>query len=82
MDKYIAGQVNTVPVNLTKLERLAERLKRLIDQDTDDNAQEMKGLFWRLSGDERMVLISLLKDKAPDSRKMYCSLLSEYVNDL
>ncbi len=87
-DKYINGtanQLDTTPVDAEHVLFLADSIKSWIDADIEDEERiyELKQLMKDTTNDERLRIMSMLKDKAPDSGprgKMYSRLLSEYLD--
>lgn len=79
-------QMGLEPVDFSKIYRISEQIKRLIDADIEDEGEEdaqreadLKDIYNPLTNDEKMSVHGMLKDKAPDSNRMYRSILMIYV---
>lgn len=69
------------PVDGDKVFRAVVWFKEMIDADQiEENHQKIKEAWQRLSNNERMEVDAQLKDKAPDSNKLYKNLLKEYLS--
>ena len=67
-------------VDQDKILCVVEWFKWIIDfDDLEDNHQRIKDQWQRLNNNERMEVDAQLKNKAPDSNKMYKNLLKEYL---
>lgn len=91
-NKYVAqmnaefsakNQFDPKPVDQVKVEKATAFFKEKIDQETEgdwDNHEMIKAAWKKLTNDERSAVQGGLKDKAPDSKKMYKNILSEFIN--
>jgi len=74
-------QISPDPVDTDKVGFCATRLKSWINQDDPESTVDLIQDEWKgMSNDERMAVQSFLKEKAPDSKKMYSTLLKEHLN--
>jgi len=72
---------STEEVDGRKIAVVSDSLKALIDQDNPDATYREIGDVWSgLSNDERLAVQRQMKSKAPDSNKMYSTLLKEHLN--
>ena len=80
MGRKEVQKVTPDPVDQDKIFRAVVWFKEMIDADQiEENHQKIKDAWTRLSNNERMEVDAQLKDKAPDSNKMYKNLLKEYL---
>ena len=86
MSQANEAEVSTVakitpdPVDSEKIFKAVVWFKEMIDADQIEiHHQKVKDAWTRLSNNERMEVDAQLKDKAPDSNKMYKNLLKEYL---
>lgn len=68
------------PVDEKKLNLAAAFFKNEIDKDNWDNVDEIKREFAKLNQSEKMALGNLLNEKAPDSNRLYKTLLKDYLH--
>lgn len=74
-------QISPEPINQAKVNNAAVSFKARIDEDCiEETHEKVKIVFRGLSNDEKIAVANLLTDKAPDSNKMYKSILKEYLN--
>lgn len=76
------AQMNPEPVDQRKVNNAAEFFKVKIDMDDlEVNHEIIKTEFKRLSNDEKIAVADKLKThgKAPDSNKLYTTILKEYL---
>jgi hypothetical protein len=74
-------QISPEPVNQAKVDNAVIFFKMKIDADLiEDTHEDIKSHFRTLTNDEKLAVADLLTDKAPDSNKMYKSLLKEHIN--
>ncbi len=71
--------IDEVP-DMVKVKKAAEYFKKEIDRDEWENADKIREALGKLNQSEKLALNGLLKDKAPDSNKMYNRLLKEYID--
>jgi len=76
-DEY--AKISDEPVDQDKINVFVEFVKEVIDKDSWDHVADVTARWESLSPDEMIKAESQLKDKAPDSKKMYKSLLREYL---
>jgi len=75
------AQMNPEPVDQEKVKKATEYFKKKIDEDQiEETHEKIKAAYDRLTNDERIAVNDGLKEKAPDSKKMYSTLLKEYLN--
>ena len=75
------GQVSPDKVDMERVTNASKFFKRAIDEDViEENYEKVQTAYKRLTNDEKLELDKLLKDKAPDSNKMYSRLLKEYID--
>jgi phage recombination protein Bet len=69
------------PIDQNKVFTAAVWFKEIIDSDQIEGYHEkVKEAWGRLSNNERMAVHEQLRDKAPDSKKMYKNILKEYLD--
>jgi hypothetical protein len=74
-------QISPEPINQTKVNNAVAYFKKQIDIDAiEETHQAVKAHFKTLTNDEKIAVADLLGDKAPDSNKMYKSILKENLN--
>jgi len=72
--------MNPEPINFGKVKAAVDYFKKLIDGDDLDAGYEHIQAGWKkLTNDERIAVQSDMNETAPDSRKKYKTLLSEYL---
>lgn len=68
-------------VDQSKVSKAVSWFKQKIDEDAPEvSHQAVKDAWGRLSNNERLAVEDQLRDKAPDSNKMYKNLLKDYLN--
>lgn len=73
--------ITSDPVDDEKVFKSVVWFKEMIDVDLiEENWEKVQRGYAKLSNNERMAVDAQLKDKAPDSNKMYRSLLKEYLD--
>lgn len=74
------AKITPDPVDSEKIFKAVVWFKEMIDADQiEEHHTKIKDAWGRLSNNERMEVDAQLKDKAPDSNKMYKNLLKEYL---
>ena len=73
------SQINPAPINQERVKKAAEYFKGKIDEDDVENAPEIRAAYGKLTNDEKFAVQDLLKDKVPDTNKMYKSILKDYL---
>lgn len=74
-------QISPEPINQEKVNNAAVFFKARIDEDSPEGTHQLiKDHFKKLSNDEKIAVSELMKDKAPDSNKMYKNLLKDHLN--
>lgn len=81
-DKFVnVGQISGEPLDMDYVQSQVQKLKDLIDQDDIDSTYEDIKYEWScMSQDECMKVNELMSDKAPDSNRMYRTILKDYLN--
>jgi len=80
-DLPTTGKVSPDPIDMKKVGNAVNYFKKQIDQDCPENtAEKIKTAYSRLSNDEKNKLNELLSEKAPDSDKMYRTLLKDHLD--
>jgi len=81
MNNEFREQISPEPINQKKVNDAAVFFKARIDEDCPEETHQLiKDHFKMLSNDEKIATAELLKDKAPDSKKKYKSLLKDHLN--
>lgn len=79
--KHPIPQITPEPVDNKKCFEAAVWFKEMIDADVIEKNWELVQAGWaKLSNNERLEVDAQLKDKAPNSNKMYKNLLKEYLD--
>jgi len=77
----VIGEMSGEPVDMVKVNKAATWAKKVIDKDDLLQGSVLIQEKWKLlTNDEKMQAGGLLKDKAPGTKKMYGTLLTEYLN--
>jgi len=77
----IQQQVNPDPVDQEKVSRAVKFFKGVIDDDQiEADHVRVKDAWKRLTNDERLKVQDGLGEKAPDSNRMYKTILKDYLN--
>lgn len=72
--------MDTDPIDFNKVNAAIPYLKKMIDTDDIEKSHvKIKEAWSKLSNDERMKVNEGLGDKAPDSNRMYKTLLKDYL---
>jgi len=80
-DPVVIGEISGEPVDMVKVNKAATWVKKVIEKDDLEQGSVLIQEKWKLlTNDEKMQAGVLLKDKAPGSKKMYGTLLTEYLN--
>lgn len=75
------SQVSPEPIDTGKVDAAVDNFKELIDRDNPEETHEgIKIIFQRLTNDEKVEVGKMLSMKAPDSNKMYKTLLKDHLN--
>lgn len=75
------AKITPEPVDSEKIFKAVVWFKEMIDADQiEEHHHKIKEAWQRLSSNERMEVDAQLKDKAPNSNKMYKNLLKEYLS--
>lgn len=75
------GKMNGTDLDMAKIKKAANYIKAQIDEDDPDAApHNLKKAWDRLNNDERLEVQEWLTDKAPDTNRMYKTLLKDYLN--
>jgi len=78
--KHPVPQVTQEVVDQQKCFKAAVWFKEMIDVDNiEETYEKVQGAYARLSNNERLEVDAQLKEKAPDSNKMYKNILKEYL---
>jgi len=77
----VKEQLSPEPINMDRVKASAEYFKKKIDEDIEEDvkALKIKDMHVKLTNDEKIQVLTYLKDKAPESNKMYSTLLKEYL---
>lgn len=74
-------QISPEPINMKRVGNHVKVFKEIIDQDQIEEGHDRVKTGWKqLTNDERIAVNEQLTEKAPDSNKMYKSLLKEYID--
>lgn len=74
-------KVNPDPINEAKVKSAVVFFKARIDEDAPEETHQLiKDHFKTLSNDEKIAAADQMTDKAPESNKMYKSLLKDHLN--
>lgn len=74
-------QITTDPVSQDKVMKMADWLKKKIDEDKiEESWNKVQSYYSELTNNERMAVDALLQDKSPGSNKAYKNLLKEYLS--
>lgn len=77
----VEGVINGGKIDMERVHAAVAYIKSQIDEDDPDNAPiNIRKAWGRLSNDERMEIQNHLGDKAPDTNRMYKTLLKDYLN--
>ena len=84
-DKYLNGtsnQVSPEPVDASKVLQVADQIKGFIDADIEEDQRtaDLKDVWKPLTNDEKIRVQGMLKEKAPDTKRMYSTILKDYVS--
>lgn len=80
MNAEFSGQVSPEPIDQKKVDKAVVFFKKQIDIDNPEQTHEIiKAANNKLTNDEKIAVGNKMKDKAPDSNKMYSTLLREHV---
>jgi len=73
-------QISPEEVDKVKVIAVKRRLNQMIDMDDPDETHDKIKLEWEaLTNDERIAVTDQMRDKAPDSNKMYKNLLKDHL---
>jgi len=76
-------QISPEPINRAKVDNAVIFFKAQIDMDSpEDTHDKIKAHFKTLSNDEKIAAADQMTDKAPNSNKMYKSLLKDHLGFL
>lgn len=79
VENAVHQQVSPDPINMKRVETAITFFKEHIDKDNmEENYELIQAAHSKLTSDERIKVREGLKEKAPDSNKMYSTLLREY----
>lgn len=75
------GKISGDNIDMPKVKKAVNYFKAQIDEDDPDNASDNIKKAWdRLTNDERMEVQQWLGDKAPDTNRMYKTILKDHLN--
>ena len=75
------SQIDPAPINMEKVTKAVKFFKEIIDEDLiEENYDKIKRANEKLTSDEKSAVQNQLMMKAPDSNKMYKTLLKEYLD--
>lgn len=79
-DGYVVGRISGERIKMSDVEDSIEEIKEIIDRDTiEDTHDAVKDIWNGLSNDMRMLVTDGLSDKAKDSKRMYKTILKDYL---
>lgn len=75
------GKMTGADIDMARVKKAVNYIKTQIDEDDPDSAPANLQKAWsKLSNDERLEVQEWLTDKAPDTNRMYKTLLKDYLN--